>query len=207
MLLETAVGQGGGALPRVQVVPVLRCGGESGAALAAHGSLAAGQRQQGLELDVVLQPVSMWCTLPLLERLQSLATCTARLAERGGAAAHAEPQPCGNTGQRAAVAAAIAAALRKEQQQQRAGQPAEPAPLRVSVYLPGACILASVPGVGAAAGTDGLKYFALCASSGGSSSLHSLPPGLGSQQVQVHRLSLAHALLGAACAGECCSRC
>jgi hypothetical protein len=189
MLLETAAGQDAAALPRVQIVPVLRCGGEAGAALAAHGSLAAVQRRRRLDLDVLLQPVSIWCTLPLLERLQSLAAAVAELAEQGPATLAADHRAGSGTSQRAAVAAAIDAVMREQQQQQQqqqkqGGQPAEPVPLRVSVYLPGACILASVPGSGAAA-ADTPKYFALCAMSSSNSLLCSLAPRLGSQQAQV----------------------
>ncbi len=142
MLQSTMACPEGAAVPRVQVVPVLLCSGQ-GAALVLHCSqLADEPAAQGQDVSVLLQPVCLWCTLPLVARLQAFgasvaqhlmpAAATAETAEGATAA----PQAVDGSGNRqqeqeqtrldagpsdskAAVAAAIANIL---QQQERGEQ-------------------------------------------------------------------------------------
>lgn len=155
----------------------------------------------------MMQPISVWCTLPLLAHLQSFAApVAAQLAPAADAgpgaaidtAATPPAQQQADSGSRissskAAVAAAISDILQERQQgeqQQHAGAqpamqpalaPAPPAPLRLSLYLPAACVVAAVPGLDPSLP----KYFAAEARGSSSRLLASVAPRLGSQAAEV----------------------
>ena len=177
--------QDAAAVPRVQIVPVLRCGGQAGAALVLHCcSLAAAQGlgqegTAGVDVTLLLQPVSIWCTLPLMAHLQSFAAAVASELEPANEAA-ASMQPNGAPSGKAAVAAAISNIL---EQQQSSQQPGSPPCIRLSVYLPSACIVVAVPGLDPALP----KYFAADVQGSSSQLLASMASRICSQQPQVGR--------------------
>jgi hypothetical protein len=203
-IMMSAASQGAAALPRVQIVPVLRCGGQQGAAMVLLCMLG-GQRERrpeqqmqkagsgdasvGPDVAVMLQPLSLWCTLPLLAHLQSFAEPIASqlAAAQSAAPAAAAPEAAsalnGDSGRtKAAVAAAISDILREQQAQQQAQAQQPASTVRLSVYLPAVCVVAAVPG----ALPPGLpKYFAADVRGSSSQLLASMAPRLGSQQPQV----------------------
>lgn len=106
------------ALPRMQIVPVLRCGGSTGAALVAHFSKLEGLSKAepaGATVTIILQPISVWCTLPLLGHLQSFVTaaalpCVVPPSHLAATVVHSHPSG------KAAVTAAIEAILQHQQE-------------------------------------------------------------------------------------------
>ena len=124
MLQQPSICQDIEALPRVQIVPVLHCGSHNGAALVLHCSNAltagvAAEQHQDVPADVdvalMLQPVSIWCTLPLLAHLQSFFMAAALL--HGAVAPSMAPaaEPGSGSSSRAAVDAAISAILHEHE--------------------------------------------------------------------------------------------
>lgn len=201
-IMMSAASQGPAALPRVQIVPVLRCGGQEGAAVVLLCTLSGQQQRQpeqlveepggrgsqvAADVAVMLQPVSVWCTLPLLANLQLFAEpiavqlAAAQPAVPAASAAQAASTAAGNRGRtKAAVAAAISDILGEQQAQQQVQQPVSA--VRLSLYLPAACLVAAVPGV-LPAGLP--KYFAADVRGSSSQLLASMAPRLGSQQPKV----------------------
>lgn len=183
-MMQSMLCQDAAVLPRVQIVPVLRCGGgsQSGAALALLcTSLPAekeagkgGSAASGADVSLLLQPVSVWCALPLLAHLQSF---VAPLAEQL-AADEAGPQQdnISSNGAKAAVSAAIGDILQQQQQQQ-----GPTSALRLSLYLPAACLVVTVPSPDPALP----KYFAADVRGSSSELLLSMAPRLGSQPAKV----------------------
>lgn len=101
-------------MPRVQVVPVLACSGQ-GAALVLHCSQPAGETAApGQDVSALLQPVCLWCTLPLVARLQAF-----------GAGVTEHLWPAAAAGEEASAGVAVedaADGLDRQQQGQGQGQ-------------------------------------------------------------------------------------
>lgn len=204
--MMSAASQGAAALPRVQIVPVLRCGGQEGAAMVLLCTLSGQQQppEQLLEetgscaapadadMSLMLQPVSLWCTLPLLAHLQAFAEPVASqlAALQPEVPAAAVPAAVGaqhsdGGGIKAAVAAAISDILREQQPQQQPQQQA--GSFRLSLYLPAVCLVAAVAGC---VPSDLPKYFAADVRGSSSQLLASMAPRLGSQQPKVGQGSM-----------------
>ena len=206
----------GVVVPRVQIAPVLACSGP-GAALVLHRcsvqqAAQTGGREAAAEVALMLQPVCMWCTLPLLARVQLFAAAVQRHATEQLHAANAQQQ-AELTASKAAVAAAISDILQHQQQEKQlqqhlhtigSGPGAEAsssgAPVRLSIYLPAVCLVAAVPDAKA----QQPKYFAVEAAGSSSQLLASMGGRLGNQQPQVWRGRAAAWWMGCCEMGESC---
>ena len=140
LMQQSMLCQDAAAVPRVQIVPVLRCSGQTGAALVLHCcSLAAVQglgqeAAAGVDVTLLLQPVSIWCTLPLLAHLQSFAAPVAsELQPANGAAPSMQPNNASSG--KAAVAAAISDIL-EQKPSGRCALPAALVPSKQMCFLP-----------------------------------------------------------------------
>jgi hypothetical protein len=115
--------QDAGSVPRVQIIPVLRCGSKTGAALLLHHGRTEGATAKtdlATDVVVVMQPVSTWCSLPLLSNLQSLAgiiqqQVAGRLRQSQRPTPLSDLTATDGTAMKGAVAGAIKTAISDEQ--------------------------------------------------------------------------------------------